>query len=219
MKIRSLLAASALLFAAHAQAQVIINNFDGINSFPLSATGGSSGTVGEFWGIPGDNQFRITSGTSANFAQYAKTPVFAANSGILTTFSQNTSFQLDYRVYQSDNATATTPFTLRLAYNTNSGYVGLTQISLTVPASGFNSGTFTVNYGSNTAFMTALNNYRSGTGTFFEFYLDNSGFPGISSPVTFSIDNVRVVPEPSTIALITAGLACALFFGRRRRNA
>lgn len=201
---------------------VILNDFDSTNLTTWSAAGGSSASTGVFWGIPGNNQFRVVSGTGG-FVQLAKTDFLSTDSSFLAALSANTQLTIEYRSFSADNASAS-DFNFRLIANTNADSLGYynsgAQAYIADPSTASSSGTLTWNYGSDTVFMSALNNYIAGSsGTFFEFFLDNSGFPSIGSAVTFSIDNVAAVPEPSTVALLFAvGLGIVLLRFRRREQ-
>lgn len=216
--------AACLVPLLSAQNVTVFNNWDNITSVSLSAQGGSSASIGEFWGITGNNQLRIVSATSANFAQYAKTPAFGRNDAFLTALASGESIAFDYRAFDTDNAI--TSFTLRFLVNTNANSLGYGGAGSQITVSGTTdvSGTFTWNYASNANFMNALNSYRTNTGvagTFFEFYLDNAGFPGLPTPATFSIDNLRVVsaiPEPSAFAALAGIGALGITAVRRRRR-
>jgi hypothetical protein len=101
---------------------VIPNNFDGTDLTNWNAAGGSSASLGVFWGSPGDNQFRVVSGTGG-FVQYTKTDFMGVSNGFLASLAANTQLTIDYRSFAADNAAAS-DFTLRLIANTNANSPG-----------------------------------------------------------------------------------------------
>ncbi len=180
----------------------VFNNFDAIQTVPFSANGGASATVGEFWTLPGNSQFKITSPITENFTGLAKTDGLSRESAFLAALATGTSLNLDYRSFAADNSLDSSPsFNFRLLVNTDAGglgYAGATSTNITIDAAASTdvSGTLVWTYSTNPSFMAALNDYRNNTGnagSYFEFMIDNTGFPGLPSPAVFSIDNFRVV--------------------------
>ena len=192
----------ALGLPASAEVITVFNDWDAIQTVPFSANGGASATVGEFWSLPGNSQFKITSPITENYTGLAKTDGLPRDSAFLAALATGTSLKLDYRSFAADNSLDSSPsFNFRLVVNTDAGglgYAGATSPNVTIDAAASTdaSGTLVWTYSINTAFMTALNDYRNNTGTagsYFEFFIDNTGFPGLPSPAVFSIDNFRVV--------------------------
>lgn len=108
-----------------------------------------------------------------------------------------------------------------LVVNTNAWVTNPTDTYRRVKTAAVNDGadrnvTMKFDYTPTSSFYLALQNWKNGSGTFFEFYVDNTGYPGISSAQTFQVDDIAVtgIPEPTSLALVATG---ALVLARRRR--
>ena len=186
------------------------NNWDTIQNVGFTATGAGTTEIGEFWGLTGDSQLKITSDTTANFTGFAKTANLLPSDEFLTALATGTSLVFDYRSFAANNTLTGVPsFRFRLVVNTDANSLGYANaaspiISIDGAATTNASGAMVWNYNTNQTFLAALNAYRAGTsGSFFEFVIDNTGFPGMPTPTVFSIDKFRVITEPLVVPSVS----------------
>jgi hypothetical protein len=218
----SLIVAAALITLSAGSAQaglVVFDDFDANRQFPINGNAGDGSiTVTDSPDADVDNELRKVTGTSANFLQFARTSGFGRTGPVIDALLAGD--QLQVRVLSFD-ADVTQNFNVRLVANSNAnafGYSGLSAVS--VNDGGDQDQLLTFNYAGDNAFRQALQSYAANNGTFFEFFFDNGGFPGVSAAQTFYFDDFAVnvpdalVPEPAALGLL--GLASLATLRRRR---
>jgi hypothetical protein len=92
-------------------------------------------------------------------------------------------------------------FAVRLVVNSDAwvsgsggNYRGFNQVTINYSQTGVV--TLTFPYAAGSDFLKALANFKAGGGTYFQFALDNAGYPSLSSPVQFYVNSVGVRPAP-----------------------
>ncbi|HEV7299184.1 MAG TPA: hypothetical protein VGN72_07445 [Tepidisphaeraceae bacterium] len=215
-------ASLAIGLAGAARGAFVVNDFDGTANLTFSAAGGSIVTVADSADASDDLELRIESAfsTSGTFTQFAKSSGLGRTGATIEALLNGTSIDLTLSRFDADTAVPQA-FNFRLVANSNAnnfGYVGLAAVAVPATAGTVN---FSYDYSANTAFKGALDAYAAGGGTFFEFFFDNSGFPGITKAQTFYVDDVTVqaaVPEPTGAAISAVAVALAALGRRRRRS-
>jgi hypothetical protein len=220
------LAAAGVLFAAAptASAAFVLNDFDTAPpAVGVAPAGGSSAAVVDAPDADDDNELRVVSGTSANFAQFVKIGGIGRTGPVIDALAGGKSIDLTLLAFDAD---LTQGFNVGFVVNTNAWTTDPATTYRRVAQTNVPDGTDTTkglsfDHEGNAAFRGALSNYAAGGGTFFEFFLDNTGFPSIAAPQTFYVDDLLVqpVPEPGAVAVVAvAGLALTMRRTRRGRN-
>lgn len=213
-----------------AQLTTVFSDFDSTNIVTWRNRDNSVLTEGDFVTTDTDEELRFVSGNTGGFIQFGRSNGIGRTSSVITTLKDADLIELDYTILNTEYVQ---DFRLRLSLNTNAwtdgGGTFRTLATTTTLSASSNTvtGTLSIDISSVGNFDAMLDNYTSGGGSFFEFNLNNSGFPAINNAVTFYIDDFRAIdldavvtpiPEPSTAVTLFAVAAGALFVARRRNS-
>lgn len=216
---REIIVAAAVAVCTFAQAAVyVLDDFDTQRRVRFSNnTGGGTTTLGNF-DADGDNELQKVTATSANFLQFVRSDGLARTGATMDALLVGNAIEISLGAL---NVNLSQNINVGLVVNTNAWTTNPTDGYRRVKTVALNDGadrsiTLKYDYTPASTFYLALQNWKSGSGTFFEFHLDNTGFPGITTSQTFHVDDVTVtgIPEPTALALTAAG---ALMLSRRRR--
>lgn len=234
---RSLLAAALLAPAAAVHGQFKLADFDGTNFFNISGDARVTGTIGVFPNPYGDtaftgNQLKITTAPTATesshfvpvmnvafpggtAAERAASPLFNAFLNLQTIqFNRftlgtdgNTGWGMNnHIVFQTDAAPGLGFYTVP----------GSAQYLSPDGSSDPGQRLYSFNFSQDATVAAGLAAWAAGQGSFFNFWIIQQGPDGQGNKSTIYYDNIALVPEPSTYAVLLGAAVLGLVLVRRR---
>jgi hypothetical protein len=194
------------LIVSSAHAGLMLDDYEANRPMPFdSARGGGTATIV-------DGRLEVISGVSENFIQFLQAAGPERSGAVIDALSSGAAISLDVI---TESGSTSTDFNIQLIANTDAwvvdpgnNYRSIGQIYVTAASPG----TQTLLAAPSGDLLGMLDNWKSGGGSYLEFFLDNTGWPPASNQ-RFYVDNVRVVPEPASLGLAGAVMLMSL---RRR---
>lgn len=217
---RQIVVAAALAVCTLGNAAVyVLDDFDSLRQVKFSTNaGGGSSTIGNF-DADADNELQKVTSTSADFLQYFRSDGLARTGATMDALLAGNAIEMSIAALDSN---LSQNINVGLVVNTNAWATNPTNTYRRVKTVAVNDGAdrnvaMKYDYTPTSGFYLALQNWKNGGGTFFEFYVDNTGYPAISTPQTFRVDDITVTGVPEPTAALALAATGALMLSRRRR--